>query len=189
MSQEDEPKYNNILKVRDDHLPIAFAASEPGKFRFKEGTEISWLSGEEFSLKELRSRIEPWLTSLFQSEHLSFLAGSGLTHAVHYLAADKAAAGMGAVALSCHEAEINKAAAETAEVAGRSQGNFEDQLRSANELLRGLEILGDKDAGTLRKDLKTILTQSRPPSLPVRRASLQRMSLNASWRSTRSSRS
>lgn len=159
MSKEDDPKYNNILKVRDDHLPIAFAVSEQGKFRFKEGTEISWLSGEEFSLKELRSRIEPWLTSLFQSEHLSFLAGSGLTHAVHYLAADKAAAGMGAVALSCHEAEINKAAAETAEVAGRSQGNFEDQLRSANELLRGLEILGNKEADTLRKDLKTILTQ------------------------------
>lgn len=159
MSTEQEPKCNNILKVRDDHLPIAFAVSEPGKFRFKEGTEVPWLSGEEFSLKELRSRIEPWLTSLFQSEHLSFLAGSGLSHAVHYLATDKTPAGMGAVALSCHEAEINRAAAETAEVAGRSQGNFEDQLRSANELLRGLEILGNKDADTLRKDLKTILTQ------------------------------
>lgn len=159
MSKEDAPRYNNILKVRDDHLPKAFAESDPGKFRFKEGAEISWLSGEEFGLKELRSRIEPWLTSLFQSEHLSFLAGSGLTHAVHYLATGKAAAGMGAVTLSCHEAEINKAAAETAKAAGRSQGNFEDQLRSANELLRGLEILGNKDADTLRTDLKTILTQ------------------------------
>lgn len=160
MSDEKEaPKHANILKVRDDHLPTSFSESEPGKFRFQEGTEVSWLSGEEFGLKELRSRIEPWLTSLFQSEHLSFLAGSGLTHAVHYLAPGKSAAGMGTVTLSCHAAEINKAAEETAKAAGRSQGNFEDQLRSANELLRGLEILGDSDAATLREDLKTILTQ------------------------------
>ena len=160
MSDEMEaPTHANILKVRDDHLPASFAESEPGKFRFQEGTEVSWLSGEEFGIKELRSRIEPWLTSLFQSEHLSFLAGSGLTHAVHYLAADKPAAGMTAVTLSCHAAEINKAAEETAKAAGRSKGNFEDQLRSANELLRGLEILGDAKATTLRDDLKTILTQ------------------------------
>jgi len=154
-----EPKYDNILKVRDDHLPTTFAASEPGNFRFREGTETSWLSGEQFGLKDLRGRIEPWLTSLFQSEHLSFLAGSGLTHAVHHLAADKPAAGMGAVMLSCHETEINNAAAETAKNAGRSQGNFEDQLRSANELLRGLEILGDANATKLRNDLKNILTE------------------------------
>jgi len=154
-----EVKYSNILKVRDDHLPTVFAETEPGKFRFQEGADISWVSGEAFGLKELRSRIEPWLTSLFQSEHLSFLAGSGLSHAVHYLAADKPAAGMAAVTLSCHAKEINKAAEETAKAAGRSNGNFEDQLRSANELRRGLEILGDANATTLRDDLKTILTE------------------------------
>lgn len=154
-----EPQYSNILKVRDDHLPTAFAESEPGKFRFREENEISWFSGEEFSLKDLRSRIEPWLTSLFQSEHLSLLAGSGLTHAVHYLATDKPAASMGTVTLSCYEAAINKAAEETAKNAGRNQGNFEDQLRSATELLRGLEILENSSATTLREDLKKILTQ------------------------------
>lgn len=154
-----EPQYDNILKVRDDHLPTAFAESAPSKFRFREKTEISWLSEEEFGLKELRGRIEPWLTSLFQSEHLSLLAGSGLTHAVHYLAAGKPAIGMGAVTLSCHAAAINKAARETAKNAGRNQGNFEDQLRSATELLRGLEILENSDATTLREDLKKILTQ------------------------------
>lgn len=160
MSDEKEAlKYTNILKVRDDHLPTMFAQSEPGKFRFQEGAEISWLSGEEFGVRELRSRIEPWLTSLFQSEHLSFLAGSGLTHAVHHLAAGKRAAGMDTVKLSCHETEINNAAAETAKAAGRSQGNFEDQLRSANELLRGLKILGDPNAPKLLEDLETILTQ------------------------------
>ena len=158
MSEEDELKYNNILKVRDDHLPMVFAESEPGTFRFQEDAEISWLSGDDFGLKELRSRIEPWLTSLFQSEHLSFLAGSGLTHAVHHLAADRAAAGMAAATLSCHAAEISKAADETAKAAGRNKGNFEDQLRSANELLRGLEILGDANATTLRNELEKLLT-------------------------------
>lgn len=154
-----EPRYDNILKVRDDHLPTAFVEFEPGKFRFWKETEISWLSGKEIGLKELRGRIEPWLTSLFQSEHLSFLAGSGLTHAVHYLATGKTAAGMYGVTFSCHEAAINKAAAETAKSAGRSEGNFEDQLRSANELLRGLEILENSDAAQLRGDLKKVLTQ------------------------------
>lgn len=154
-----QPQYDNILKVRDDHEPLRFGESEPGKFRLQDQADVSWLGHEEFGIKELRSRIEPWLTSLFQSEHLSLLAGSGLTHAVHYLASDKSAAGMGTVTLSCYEAAINKAAEETAKKAGRNQGNFEDQLRSATELLRGLEILENSDATTLREDLKKILTQ------------------------------
>lgn len=153
------PQYDNILKVRDDHEPLQFCELEHGKFRLQDRADVSWLPQEEFGLKELRGRIEPWLTSLFQSEHLSLLAGSGLTHAVHYLAADKPAAGMGTVTLSCYEAAINKAAEATAKNAGRNQGNFEDQLRSATELLRGLEILGNSDATTLREDLEKILTQ------------------------------
>lgn len=131
----------NILKTRDDHLPLQFTP-EGDKFKFQAGVEASWLgSAESFGHKELRSRIEPWLTSLFQSEHLSLLAGSGLTHAVHCLATGKGAAGMGALALSSHQTEIEQAAAKAAKAAGRKEGNLEDQLRVANELLRGLEIL------------------------------------------------
>lgn len=84
------------------------------------------------------------------------LAGSGLTHAVHYLAAGKGAAGMGSLTLSNHQAEIGQAAEKAAEAAGRKKGNLEDQLRIANELLRGLEILGQsKDADALRGELQT----------------------------------
>ena len=36
---------------------------------------------------------------------------------------------------------------------GRKEGNLEDQLRVANELLRGLEILGDSKADNLRNEL------------------------------------
>lgn len=145
----------NTLKIRDDHMPLQFAA-DGDKFTLQAGSEASWLSSEAFGHKELRSRIEPWLTSLFQSEHLSLLAGSGLTHAVHYLAAGKGAAGMGALTLSNHQGEIHQAAAKTAEEAGREKGNLEDQLRVANELLRGLEILQkNSEAEALRKELQT----------------------------------
>ncbi len=145
----------NTLKICDDHKPLVFAP-EGDEFKLQAGSQASWLTGETFGNKELRNRIEPWLTSLFQSEHLSLLAGSGLTHAVHYLAVVKGAAGMGALTLSQHQAEINQAAEKAAEAAGRKKGNLEDQLRVANELLRGLEILQkDSDADALRKELQT----------------------------------
>lgn len=150
-----ESECKNILKVRDDPIPVWFSVSD-GKYKLKEDTEVSWLGRNGFSNKDLRQRIEPWLTSLFQSEHLSLLAGSGLTHAVHYLAAQKGAAGMGALTLSNHQAEINQAAEKASEAAGRKKGNLEDQLRVANELLRGLEILQKSDeAEALRKELQT----------------------------------
>lgn len=149
------PDCKNILKVRDDPIPAWFSGSN-GKYKLKEHTEVSWLSKNEFSNKDLRQRIEPWLTSLFQSEHLSLLAGSGLTHAVHYLAAQKGAAGMGALTLSNHQAVIDQAAEKASVAAGRKKGNLEDQLRVANELLRGLEILQKNDeAEALRKELQT----------------------------------
>ncbi len=144
----------NTLKIRDDHAPLQFTA-DGDTFKLQAGSVASWLSGEGFGQKELRNRIEPWLTSLFQSEHLSLLAGSGLTHAVHFLATGKGAAGMGALTLSNHQAEIDGAAGAAAEAAGREKGNLEDQLRVANELLRGLEILQqDTEAETLREELQ-----------------------------------
>jgi hypothetical protein len=68
----------NVIKVRDDHAPLSFV-SEDDHFKLSNGSEASWAGKGRFGHKELRSRIEPWLTSLFQSEHLSLLAGSGLT--------------------------------------------------------------------------------------------------------------
>lgn len=143
----------NYIKVRDDKKPIEFVSTE-NEFTLVAGQETSWVSGDTFTQKELRSRIEPWLTSLFQSEHLSLLAGSGLTHAVHYLAAEKGAAGMGTLTLSNHQTEITQAAENAADAAGREKGNLEDQLRVANELLRGLEIMHDSKADALRNELE-----------------------------------
>lgn len=149
----------NILKVRDDQRPIHFVGTDvPQKFKLSEGHEASWVSASDFGHKELRSRIEPWLTSLFQSEHLSLLLGSGLTHAVHSLASGKPAMGMGHVSLSNYQGEIIKAAEAASEKSGRGKGNLEDQIRVANELLRGLEILGKKiEAEKLRTELSDTL--------------------------------
>lgn len=145
----------NVVKVRDDHKPLHFDVAGD-KFKLQEGSEASWVGDNgEFGQKELRERIEPWLTSLFQSEHLSLLAGSGLTHAVHYLAAGKGAAGMGEIPLSTHKDKVSAAAANAAKAAGRQKGNVEDQLRVANELLRGLEILQEPKASDLRTELRT----------------------------------
>nr|WP_321266032.1 SIR2 family protein [Alcaligenes faecalis] len=146
--------YPNIVKVRNDDKPLYFAESENKKFELQEGSEASWVSSEEFSQRELREHIEPWLTSLFQSEHLSLLAGSGLTHGVHYLAAGQGAAGMERLPLTTCQDKINAAAEASASQAGRKAGNVEDQLRVANELLRGLEILQDEQADTLREELE-----------------------------------
>ncbi len=150
-------KHNNIVKTQDDHHPVEFEAvnDKEGCFKLSDDSSASWVSnGEEFDVKALRSRIEPWLTALFQSEHLSLLAGSGLTHAIHYLADGNGAAGMDPVEWpEDHADRITEKANDSAKKAGRKNGNLEDQLRIANELLRGLEILDDEKANNLREKI------------------------------------
>lgn len=155
MSSKTENVISNIVKVRDDHRPVCFRETDHvGKFELCEGVDAQW-AAEGFTPKELRSRIEPWLTSLFQSEHLSLLAGSGLTHALHRLAVGESATGMGVIPLEQPKIKekIEAAAEKSSREAGREKGNLEDQLRIANELLRGLEILQSPHADTLRSEL------------------------------------
>jgi SIR2-like domain len=157
ISEQKAPSLN-FIKTRDDAEIVAFEASENGKFKLSPGTKCSWINEEqEFTERELRPRIEPWLTSLVQSEHLSLLAGSGLTHAVHYLAADRGAAGMGAMTFTELADEISNASKASAACADRTEGNIEDQIRVANELLRGLEILADPRVDRIRDDITNIL--------------------------------
>jgi hypothetical protein len=151
----------NVLKVRDDHHPVRFTSTPDGKFKLCADEEASWATQDKpFGIKELRTRVEPWLTSLFQSEHVSLLAGSGLTHAIHRLATGTSAAGMGDANLTTYKDEIKKAAKSAAREAGRSDGNMEDQLRAANELLRGLQILGKSvEALALKTELDSALEE------------------------------
>jgi hypothetical protein len=144
----------NYLKVRDDREPFVFQQNEAGNFLPYAGETLPWDEEKTtFKTQDLRVRIEPWLTSLFQSDHLSLLVGSGLTHAVHTLAQGSNAATMTTMRLSVHSEKINKMAVASSKKAGRAEGNIEDQLRTANELLRGLEILEDSKADSLRKEI------------------------------------
>ncbi len=141
----DEGK--QILKTRDDSAPVRLdRKTEPADvnrpFTLPPGAGCSWAKAdEEFGPERLRPRVEPWLTALVQSEHLSLLVGSGLTHAVHGLAHDQALPGMGATTFGILDKEVAHEAKRAARVAGRDSGNFEDQVRAANDLLRGLEIV------------------------------------------------
>ena len=140
-----------ILKCRDDKEPVIFSEAtgetidgEP--FVLETGCECSWLKKDEtFGPAKLRPRIEPWLTALFQSEHLALLVGSGLSHAVHHIATSSTLPGMSLAKFSNFQAEINTEAEVSATAAGRKTGNIEDQIRVANELLRGLEIMSSSD--------------------------------------------
>lgn len=51
------------------------------KHILKTNTKIVCTSEEDLSTDELKREVEPWLSAIFQSEHLSVLIGSGLTRA------------------------------------------------------------------------------------------------------------
>jgi hypothetical protein len=68
----------NCIKIRDDRMPIKLSklddSTKEGKFKLADDSKIpSWVSKDknEITLSDLHSGIEPWLTSLFQSDHLS----------------------------------------------------------------------------------------------------------------------
>ena len=141
----NDKQRKHILKCRDDKAPVQFRddpeVAETPQFKLDEKETCSWASSEQsFGPDVLRSRIEPWLTALFQSEHLALLVGSGLTHALHSIATCKSLPGMTPPKCEIFGEEIAKAAKCSAKVTGRDEGNIEDQIRVVNELLRGLEI-------------------------------------------------
>ena len=160
-----------VLKTRDDHAPVFLDRPQPepeaDAFQLHADSKCAWAKpGEALGPEKLRPRIEPWLTALVQSEHLSLLIGSGLTHAVHRLGTGKALPGMDAVTFPSLNEVISQEARRTAETAGREDGNFEDQVRVASELLRGLEILAASKADqspertqvdAVRQGLKNVL--------------------------------
>ena len=111
---------------------------------------------DEPEADKLRKEIEPWLTALFQSEHLSLLMGAGISSAVHWLAKNEAGAGMEEIDFSVFKKQVKKASKESAKNSGRGSANIEDQIRVANELIKGLEIYineGVYGSGKLVKEL------------------------------------
>lgn len=153
----------NIIKTRDDRELVLI--DKDGKVQNED--VCSWLPNKDdndnngnIDKTVYRTRIEPWLTSLFQSEHLSLLCGSGITNAVSFLAGATGGTTMGTTTFSKYKNEIQEAAKLSAEASGRGPGNIEDQIRIANDLLRGLKILKkNEEAVGLEAELNSIISE------------------------------
>jgi hypothetical protein len=126
---------------------------------YRVGRHKGELDAAPENIGDLRKQIEPWLSAVFQSEHLSLLLGNGLALGIAS-AAGTQAADMKPLSFVCdHADQIEQAAKSVAAKSIRGEANFEDFLRVANELLRGLEILADKeDSQQLRSEINRILT-------------------------------
>ena len=99
-------------------------------------------SDEEPDPGKHRERIEPWLSALFQAEHLNLLVGSGLTTAVASAASAPVVDMSPEIFLvATHADAVEEAAQESAERLGRGGSNIEDQVRSIIELIGGLRVL------------------------------------------------
>ena len=120
---------------------------------------------------EHRDHVEPWLTALFQGEHLNLLVGSGLTTAISQ-AAHASLVDMSPACFQCKYADaVDAAAKENAKRFGRGKPNIEDQIRAVGELIGGLNVLagvagvsgGDqqlaKAAVALKSEWSTALNQ------------------------------
>ena len=104
-----------------------------------------------------RKKIEPWLSSIFQSEHLSLLLGAGFSTAVAYLAQAQSV-GMDKVAFDApHQDKVTAYAKKNAERMGRGEPNIEDQLSTALALLSGLQIVEAEAAGKWEAAIDTVL--------------------------------
>lgn len=146
----------NVIKVRDDRELIL--VDKERKLKNIANRDWGLEEADDITNAIFRKRIEPWLTALFQSEHLSLLCGSGLTNAISYLAGAGSGTTMGTSVFTTFASEIQDAANVSAKASGRENGNIEDQIRVANDLLRGLKILKrDIDAEDLQKELNTIV--------------------------------
>tara|TARA_R100000908_G_scaffold65235_1_gene53051 strand:+ start:39870 stop:41108 length:1239 start_codon:yes stop_codon:yes gene_type:complete len=106
--------------------------------------------------KVLRKKIEPWLTAVFQSEHLSLLLGTGITTAVVNEANQEAQA-MDRLEFSTCGNVIKDSADESAKLMDRGKANFEDDLRTAIELWNGLKISKNDKAKALKNEIDTQL--------------------------------
>src|SRR4030095_308421 len=82
-----------------------------------------------------RRKIEPWLSAVFQSEHLSLLLGSGFSIGIAGACGAKSA-GMDPVKFACELADkVDAFAKSSAKKCGRGKPNIEDQIRAATQLL------------------------------------------------------
>lgn len=105
-----------------------------------------------------RQSIEPWLSAVFQSEHLSLLLGNGLIRAISEVAkvtsVDMAPTSVG----SSFATKINDYAKESAKASGRGDPNIEDQIRAVITLANGFAVLKDKQEKECRSEINSLIS-------------------------------
>jgi len=128
-----------------------------GKHVFRVGTEEQYdVSDPDSKIDVQKKHIEPWLSAVFQSEHLGLLLGRGFTTAIAIQA------GTSATGMECdyanfpYEEELKAAATKTAKSMGRGEANIEDQIRAANLLTQGLEIIGNEKSSEVKTALSNL---------------------------------
>jgi len=121
--------------------------------------EIPEESAEEYEtfVAAARKRIEPWLSAVFQAEHLNLLLGSGFTTAIATVAGTNAT-NMAKVKFdTTFDSAINAHAETSAKSMRRDRANIEDQFRSAFAVLDGLTVTTPADAKLLKDAMDTQL--------------------------------
>lgn len=113
----------------------------------------------EDALPAHRRRIEPWLSAIFQSEHLNVLLGSGFSTGLAY-AAGQPSLSMDRVSIDpAFDDNINAAADRDAKTMGRGQANVEDQFRSAIALAAGLAVQDDTRSNSFTSNLSSAVAK------------------------------
>ncbi len=112
---------------------------------------------EEINAEELKREVEPWLSAIFQSEHLSLLIGTGLTSAVSFSAGIKPQEMIRLGLTNGLSEKIKKKADDTAEMMNRGEANIEDDIRITLELINGLKIIDDERHTDLETELNNKL--------------------------------
>ncbi|EPZ47365.1 SIR2 family protein [Alicyclobacillus acidoterrestris] len=116
---------------------------------------------DESGVLQAKRDIEPWLSAVFQSEHLSVLLGSGFTTAVSHVAGVTSTTmseiQFGDLGKLPYEDRVNEFARESAKAMGRGDSNIEDQIRAANTLLEGLKIIRDSNVTVWEDAINRVL--------------------------------
>lgn len=159
---------DNILFISNEQIDIDIESSE-----FKKNND--------FDRQKIREKVEPWLTAVFQSEHLSLLVGSGLPIAL----VDNGSM-MSRIEFSGdYKEKIKKTAENEAKNIGRGKANFEDDLRVAIELLKGYDIIGDEEnSKRLREEINNNLTNLANNIIDNERKFLDKLNKNKEGKST-----
>lgn len=94
---------------------------------------------QEFS--QHHNKIEPWLATLCQADHLNLLVGNGLTTAIASQVSAPCVVMSGKKPSCDYSNSVWSAATKSADKSGRGEPNIEDFIRSVQDLIKGLNVL------------------------------------------------